>query len=134
MLIYATSDAYEAWKQDDAPDNIDLLLRSASLLVRRATAGDYYDADVTTGMPTNTTLLQAFSDATCAQVAAWVALGIDPAAGAGGAVPLAVVQSTSLLSGSVTYNTAALTSGVTVNARIVAATSLCDDRYPAVSN
>lgn len=125
MLVYADVDDLEGWVQDDVPDNADLLIRSASLLVRRATAGDYYDVDVA-GKPSDVDLLQAFNDAVCAQVASWVALGIDPAAGAGGAVTAAVASS-SLLSGSVTYNTSATTSTPIVAARIAAATALCDE-------
>jgi hypothetical protein len=56
------------------PDNADTLLRSASLLVSRACVRNPYGDDPTGGTA------DALRDATCAQVATWVALGINPAA------------------------------------------------------
>lgn len=79
-LIYATSSDLATWTGTTAPANATQLLRSASLLVRDATAAAYYTVD-TAGLPTDAVLLQAFKDATCAQAAAWAALGIDPSIG-----------------------------------------------------
>lgn len=79
-LTYAASTDLAAWTGTAAPANATQLLRSASLLVRDATACDYYAADPT-GLPTDATILQAFKDATCAHAALWAAAGIDPAAG-----------------------------------------------------
>lgn len=79
-LVYAASGDLATWTGTTAPANATQLLRSASLLVREATACDYYATD-TTGLPTDTATLQAFNDATCAHAAFWAANGIDPTAG-----------------------------------------------------
>lgn len=125
-LVYATADQLEAWLQDDVPDNADTLLRSASGLVRRATASDYYDVDGA-GKPSDATILQAFTDATCAQAACWIALGIDPVGGSAGALGVTgAVVSSKLLSGSVQYDTTPLNNQAVINAKQQAATELCD--------
>lgn len=80
-LIYATSADLATWTGAAAPANAAQLLRSASLLVREATACDFYATD-TTGLPTDTAVLAAFNDATCAHAALWAALKVDPLAGA----------------------------------------------------
>lgn len=79
--VYADSTDLAAWTGVAAPANATRLLRSAALLVRTATAADVHAVD-SAGLPTDATLLTAMQEATCAQVAAWVALGIDPAGGA----------------------------------------------------
>ena len=80
MLIYATSAELTTWGVAP-PTNATTLLRSASILVHRATMTAVYDID-DTGMPTDPALVEALSDATCSQVGTWVALSIDPAKGA----------------------------------------------------
>ncbi|MDR7385213.1 hypothetical protein [Promicromonospora iranensis] len=85
VLVYAAeADLAEApWSISPAPANAGKLLLHASLLVAKETRSALYATD-TEGYPSNTVVRAAFRDATCAQVDAWVAAGIDPtAAGAG---------------------------------------------------
>ena len=100
MLIYATSDQLATWLGIAAPTNAATLLRSASILVHRATMTAVYDIDVATSLPTDAALVEALRDATCSQVSTWIALAIDPAKGAAGAK---VVTSKSIGSASITY-------------------------------
>lgn len=79
-LVYATSGDLANWTGTTVPSNATVLLRSASILVRRATACDYYPTDAT-GLPTDTAQAQAFNDATCSQAAFWSVNGIDPLRG-----------------------------------------------------
>lgn len=111
MLPYATLTQLDAWMSDTSPVNAESLLRSASILVRRATLTAVY-----TTAPT-----EALADATCAQVAAWSALGIDPAKGAADSGK-AIAQK-SIGSGSIQYAVYAKTA----EARADAATSLCQE-------
>ena len=114
-LVYAVPDDLAAWTGSAAPANATPLLRSASLLVRDATASAFYAAD-TTGLPTDPGTLQAFKDATCAQAAFWAANGIDPAAGA---LPTAgVLRGKKLGSASLDYDTAAAASQAVLQARM----------------
>ncbi|GMA22282.1 hypothetical protein GCM10025864_44470 [Luteimicrobium album] len=76
-LVYATPADLAAWTGTAAPANAVTLLRVASGLVRRATVTAWY-ATNDTGAPTDPDVVQAFSDATCAQAATWATLGIDP--------------------------------------------------------
>lgn len=98
ILIYATSDDLAAWTGAAAPSNAAALLRSASLLVREASATALYDVDGD-GYPTDTDVAQVMQDATCAHAAALDAAGVDPAA----AGTDAGVASTSLGGASITY-------------------------------
>lgn len=78
MLIYAqTSDYVTYTGVSDYPDNITSLLRSASLLITEETITSFYDVD-DTGLPTDTGILAAFNEATCAQAYLWATLGVDP--------------------------------------------------------
>jgi hypothetical protein len=80
VTSYATSADLATWTGTAAPTNVVPLLRSASIVIRDATLFAFYAVDGT-GTPTDATTLQAFKDATCAQAAAMIALGIDPLAG-----------------------------------------------------
>lgn len=91
-----------SWTGNAAPSNAATLLRSASLLVRDATATAVYAVDAN-GLPTDATILQAFKDATCAHAAALQTAGIDPAAA--GTTP--GISATAIGSASVTYAGAA---------------------------
>ncbi|MFC4128916.1 hypothetical protein [Nocardia rhizosphaerae] len=105
VLIYAVPDDLidGAWLTGTAPTNAPILLRYASILVRRATMCDRYDTD-STGLPTDGGVAEAFRDATCAQAAMWCLAGIDPVAGSVGR-ELAVASQTAD-GGSVTYGDA----------------------------
>lgn len=121
MLLYATETDLIAWvAPDDHPANARRLLRSASLLVRRATMTAVY-ATASGGLPSDPDLVTAFRDATCAQAAAWVAQGIDPAGGAAGTS--GVPTSSSIGGGSVSY----AVPPAALDARATAASQLCDE-------
>ncbi len=65
------------------PAKADRWLALASALVRSATRTAVYDT-LSTGAPSDSDVSDAFRDATCAQVAAWIEQDIDPTLGAGG--------------------------------------------------
>lgn len=97
VLVYAEASDLVAWTGREAPDNADVLLRSASLLVRQATRSAVYAVDAS-GLPTDAGIAGAFTDATCAHAAALAGAGVDPLA----AGTEAGVSSTSIGSASVT--------------------------------
>ncbi|MFT8358552.1 hypothetical protein [Bifidobacterium aquikefiri] len=100
--IAADYKTYNGLKDDDAvPNNLTALLRAASLAVRRYTSVCVYSVD-DTGMPVDSTLRQAFMDATCAHATAMNKLGIDP--DAGGAVDVNVTASKSISGASISYS------------------------------
>lgn len=101
-LTYATTDDLigPGWVDGDTPTNVDALLAAASRMVRAATKTAVYDT-TPTGAPSDPDLAEAFRDAVCAQVAAWVATGVNPTAGPG-AVGSSTIAASSIGSGSVT--------------------------------
>src|SRR5512139_3022469 len=106
-LTYATASDLETFlgaAPDPVPAKLDRYLAVASALVRRATRAAVYDAG-TTGAPSDPDVAEAFRDATCAQVAAWLDLDVHPTVGAGGLGP-GVVQSSGIGGASVTYASA----------------------------
>ena len=104
MLNYAeVADLAAApWSIDPAPPKAAAQLLSASSMVTKAVRSSLYDVD-TDGYPSDTAVRAGFRDATCAQVSAWVAAGIDPTAAA--AAQSTVVASKSLGPRSVQYAT-----------------------------
>lgn len=101
MLVYATVEQL-AEHVAEIPDNAEVLLARASLLVRKATRFDLYDT-TPAGLPEEPEVIDAFRDATCVQVAEWVALEVDPVAGAAGVQ--GAVASSSIAGGSVSFDT-----------------------------
>ncbi|HEY9409329.1 MAG TPA: hypothetical protein VIQ30_22650 [Pseudonocardia sp.] len=89
MLVYATTDDLTTWTGEAAPANAAILLRSASGLIGEQTSLALYDVDAA-GLPTDPAVVEAFRDATCAQAAAWAALGVDPVKGPAGVTPAVV--------------------------------------------
>lgn len=83
MRIHADSDALTEWLGAPAPDNASQLLRAASSLVTDATTTSLYPVD-DDGVATDSDVLQALSDATCAHAAQMSRAGIDPLAGEAG--------------------------------------------------
>lgn len=124
MLVYATVGDLAAWMSNDVPDNATALLRSASLLIGEETKAAYYLTD-DTGLPTDATLLQAFSDAACAQAAVWIGLGVDP--NLLGLDVQGPVKSSSILGGTVTRDTSAASSMAAFASRQQAAADLCPE-------
>jgi hypothetical protein len=69
--VYATAAAYTAYTGQTAPADIDrLLARASEVIDQDVVATAWYDTD-DAGMPTNTDVLAAFSNAACAQVEFW---------------------------------------------------------------
>lgn len=100
LAVYVTGDPAATVEQ--APPNAAALIRQASSLVTDATRGAVY-AVTPTGVPADATVLEAMTEATCAQAAAWSANGVDPVKGRSGAAP--AVTSKSLGGASVAYST-----------------------------
>lgn len=125
-LVYATPADLSAWTGATAPPNAVNLLRRASGLVRKATATAFYATDPT-GLPTDATTLQAFKDATTAQANYWALNNIDPATG--GLAQTGVLSSKKIGSASLTYDVAGAGSVAAYQARITAATTLCDEAF-----
>lgn len=131
VLLYATSTDLQAWTGNAAPSNAATLLRSASLLVREATRNCWYAVDTTTSMPTDATTLQAFNDATCAQCSFWIANSIDPQAIL---APPSILNSKSIGSARLGYDTAGAGSVQAYQQRVAAAKTLCDEAYRILSD
>lgn len=70
LQTYATADDLSPWV-DTEPDAIDRYLLAASIVVAKACNVSPYD-------PPADTAVEPMRDATCAQVQAWVVLGIQP--------------------------------------------------------
>ncbi|MER8219694.1 hypothetical protein ABTZ58_03670 [Streptomyces sp. NPDC094143] len=68
--VFATVEQYEAYTGTSAPANASRLLARASRLVSAATKAALYDTDAS-GYPSDPDVLEAFRDATCAQVEVW---------------------------------------------------------------
>lgn len=116
VLVYAEPSDLVDWTGQTAPDNADVLLRSASLLVRQATRSALYATDAS-GLPTDADVVSAFTAATCAHAAALAGAGVDPlAAGTDGAV-----TATSIGSASLTFDAKA------ASTRASLSTSLCPE-------
>lgn len=73
MIVYATAGDLATWLSTAAPADADVLLRSASIRVAKACMRNPY-----TDSPDDAAVAP-LRDATCAQAASWIALGIDPA-------------------------------------------------------
>ena len=126
VLVYASGTDFTTWSGMPSPANINGLLRSASLLVRGATIASIYSTDAN-GIPSDGRVLAAFRDATCTQVAMWVAAGIDPVGG--GVASSAPVRSKKLGSGSVDYDTSVNASVTAFTAKQAASRELCAEAY-----
>lgn len=113
MIVYAASSDLGTWLNATPPTNAASLLRSASLRVARACMRDPY-----TDQP-GPTETQPLNDATCAQAASWIALGIDPVK-LGLDPGLAPVKSSTILGAEVVRDTTGQTAAL-----IEAATCLC---------
>lgn len=123
-IVYATTTDLATWTGAAVPTNATVLLRSASRLVRQATAVAFYAVD-SNSLPTDATWLQAFKDATCAQVALWAANGIDPTTG--GITAAGVLRARKIGTASLDYDTTAATSVTAFAARAFAARTLCQE-------
>lgn len=74
MTAYATSAQYVTFTGGAAaPTGIDRLLTRASEVIDHALRTSIYEVSASTGLPTDAAVIQAFADATCAQVEFWMA-------------------------------------------------------------
>jgi hypothetical protein len=101
MRTYATPADLVLWMENgENPSNAKSLLRSASLLVEKATKRAIYRVD-SEGLPSDEPVRVAFRDAVTAQVEFWADLGVNPTAGTAGTA--LVVLAKSLPGASATY-------------------------------
>ena len=98
--VYADAADLTNWTGTTAPDNATTLLRTASMVVRRATKTAVYAVD-DNNVPSDTDISDAFRAATCAQAAAMAANDVDPLAGQAGASQ--EIASTSIGSASISF-------------------------------
>lgn len=119
MLIYANRDAVEAWSGEEAPDNVDILIRRASALVGVATRMARYEV-TPAGLPADDDQAEAMRDAVCAQVTVWDKAGIDPTA----VETEARVSKTSMDGASFEYDRA-----TELSERTRVASTLCEESY-----
>lgn len=123
MLVYANPDALGAWTGEPAPDNAVQLIRRASTMVGVATRMARY-AVTPAGLPADDDQADAMRDATCAQVAAWVAAGVSPT----GELITAQVAKTSIEGATIDYDTATASSD-----RDRVAGTLCSEAWDILS-
>lgn len=125
-ILYATTADLAAWiTPETVPDNGAALIRSASLLITEETQTAYYAASTSTGLPTDTAVIAAFKDATCAQCAVWINLGVDPnLAGYDAKSP---VKGSKILGGEVSYDTSGSSSATAFAAKQRLITELCPE-------
>lgn len=102
IQTYASGTDVNAW-MGSTPDNVNALLRYATVLVARACNLDPYTAPPDVSTETG----QALRDATCAQVQFWSVNGIDPSKG-GYLQSAGLVQSAKVLSGEYRTDTTAV--------------------------
>lgn len=127
VLVYATNADLTAWLAGASlPANSTVLLRSASMLVRNATMTALYNVD-NEGLPSDAAVLEAFTDATCAQAAYWSAAGVDPTSG--GVSTSAPVRSKKIGSAGIEYDTGVSASVTAFSAKQAAANSLCGEAW-----
>lgn len=130
-LLYATTAQLADWSGLPPTANATQLVRFASGLVRTATKTARYDVDAD-GAPTDTKVLEAFKDATCAQATLWQTAGINPAAGE--IITTTPVTSKGIGSARISYDTSALGSAAALSARTMAATTLCYEAFLILQN
>lgn len=126
MIVHATPDELAAEPWQVTAGNAAALLRMASRMVDAATVTAVYAVDGT-GRATDTRVGDALRDATCAQAAAWHALGIDPAKGAAGAPTATPVASKAIGSASISYDRSG--AQIAAQARADAAGSLAPEAW-----
>ncbi|WP_404285428.1 hypothetical protein [Glutamicibacter arilaitensis] len=131
MRIYATAADVQEWTGQAPPDNVVPLLRSASALVEEATMMAVYPVD-NDGLPRRTADGDAFRDATCAQVAYWVANSLDPSAGGLDELSVKVASSKSIKGASVSYDAA--DAARSKQARVDALTTLSHAAFAILRN
>lgn len=85
MRVYATPADLTDYTGEAAPANAEqLLARASRMLEAQVFRLCWYEADDTTGLPTNTLVSEAFRDAVCAQAEWWDDVGDVTGASAAG--------------------------------------------------
>lgn len=77
MKLFATAEDYTTYTKDDAPENIDRLLRIASAWVQDTVKRARF-AVTADGTPQDPHIVEALRDATCEQVYIWTQNGVEP--------------------------------------------------------
>lgn len=76
--VYATAADYQTYSGQTPPADIDRqLARASELLDSEVLMTAWYNTDPATGLPTDSTVAAAFSQAACAQVEFWDDVGED---------------------------------------------------------
>lgn len=125
MLVFATADDYARVTGSPPPDTFPARVLVATRWVKAACIADIFDT-LPNGLPADDDKREALTVATCLQVQAWDALGVDPIAGVA-ALP-ATVTASGIDGATVTRNTAAQD-----QARIDAVTVLCGSARQALT-
>lgn len=99
--VYATPSDLAAWTGTTPPDTAVQYLRTAAIVVARATSTAVYDVD-SSGVATGDPVVTALREATCEHAAAMIAAGVPPVSSGAGAGP---VVATSMGPASITYAT-----------------------------
>lgn len=130
MIVHATAAQLAAEPWSVSTDQPGVLLRAASRLVDGALLTAVYATD--DGRATDPRVLGALADATCAQAAAWAALGIDPVTGLPAEVKRGPVKAKALGTASFDYDTTEAT--LAAQARTRAATSLAPEAWQILAD
>ena len=77
MKLFATVEDYTTYTNDDAPGNIDRLLRIASAWVQDTVKRARFTVTAD-GEPQDPHIVEALRDATCEQVYIWTQNGVEP--------------------------------------------------------
>ncbi|AZG43448.1 hypothetical protein [Gordonia insulae] len=131
MIVYATNAELVTWiGSEPDTDDVDRMLRQASILVGRACRNDLYDT-VPSGKPSDDDLAAAMRDATCAQVEQWIEAGVT--AVAAGAAGIAMVKTETTVDGATwKYDPASVAAAT--QARIDSTIRLCTTALAVLRN
>lgn len=124
MLVFADVADFETWSGVPAPDNVDRLLRSASIMVREAVKTARFDT-TPAGLPSDPDIMEALRDATCAQAVVWDESGIVP----GRVDTTPALSSTGLDGSSMGFDTA-----TAAQVKAQASTTLCAESATILDN
>ena len=119
MKLFATAEDYTTYTKDDAPENIDRLLRIASAWVQDTVKRARF-AVTDDGDPQDPRIVEALRDATCEQVYIWTQNGVEP----GRNPERGAVTSSSIGDASISYETDSVVRDRNLIASAIAPTAL----------
>lgn len=119
MKLFATGEDYESFTGEDAPGNVDRLLKVASAWVANTVKRARFAVDKD-GAPKDPRIVEALRDATCEQVWVWVQNGVEPGVNA----DRGAVSSSSIGDASISYETDSVVRDRQLVASAVAPTAL----------